>query len=93
MNTAMVQNLTAFILAVIGIGSLWVSIRNSRTLTVDQMRDDLNTQYNRVVHERDELQREKDSWREWIREAIVNAIAEGLATRLANRRATDANSK
>ena len=89
MSATLIQNVTAFILAVIGIGSLWVSIRNSRMLTVNQMRDDLTVQYNRVMHERDELQREKDSWKEWIREAIVDAIAEGLATRLANRRKTD----
>ena len=89
MSATLIQNVTAFILAVIGIGSLWVSIRNSRMLTVNQMRDDLTVQYNRVMHERDELQREKDSWKEWIREAITSAIAEGLATRLANRRKTD----
>ena len=89
MTAAMIQNITAFILAAVGIVGMWVTVNNSRTLSVDKLRDDLNVQYQRVKDERDQLQAEKDSWKEWIREAIVDAIAEGLATRLANRRKTD----
>ena len=89
MNGVTIQNLTAFILAVVGIIGMWVTVKNSRTLSVDRLRDDLNVQYERVLQERDQLQREKDSWNTWIREAIVAAITEGLATRLASRRKSD----
>ena len=89
MNGMTIQNITALLLALAGIIGMWVTVNNSRTLSVDKLRDDLNVQYQRVKDERDQLQAEKDSWKEWIREAIVDAIAEGLATRLANRRKTD----
>ena len=87
MDSQTIQALTSAFLAVVGLGSLVVSFRNSGREENKTERGDLERSYARVVAERDaalkerdeackELQASKDLWVTWLRQELANAIRE-----------------
>lgn len=85
MDSQTIQAITSAFLAIIGFGTLILSYRNSGREENKSERGDLERSYTRVVAERDaalkerdqaceELQANKDLWKNWLRQEIADAI-------------------